>query len=101
MARPARSRCSLKARSRGSQISTWFIPVMGVDTAHAVLTVDLAAIVANWRLLRKKHVSGPTGAVVKANGYGLGAAPIATALAAAGCRDFFVATPDEALSLRP
>jgi alanine racemase len=73
---------------------------MRPDTAAAVLTVDLGAIVANWRLLQAKHASGATGAVVKANGYGLGAVPVAAALAAAGCRHFFVATPDEALSLR-
>ncbi len=73
----------------------------GAVAAHAVLTIDLAAIVANWRLLQKKHVSGPVGAVLKADGYGLGARPIATALAGAGCRHFFVATLDEALSLRP
>jgi alanine racemase len=73
---------------------------MGPDTAHAVLTVDLGAIVANWKLLQAKHSSGATGAVVKANGYGLGAVPVAAALAAAGCRHFFVATPDEALNLR-
>jgi alanine racemase len=73
---------------------------MGPETAHAVLTVDLGAIVANWELLQAKRSSAATGAVVKANGYGLGAAPVAAALAAAGCRHFFVATPDEALSLR-
>jgi alanine racemase len=67
------------------------------DTAHAVLRVDLAAIVANWRLLQARHRAG---AVVKADAYGLGAIPVATALAAAGCDDFFVATPDEALALR-
>jgi alanine racemase len=70
---------------------------MAADTAHAVLTVDLGAVVANWRLLQAKQ---PSGAVVKADGYGLGASPVAAALAAAGCRDFFVATPDEALELR-
>ena len=73
---------------------------MATDTAHAVLTVDLAAIVANWNLLQAKHPSAATGAVVKANAYGLGATPVAAALAAAGCRHFFVATPDEALALR-
>jgi alanine racemase len=73
---------------------------MRPDTAHAVLTLDLGAIVANWRLLQAKQPSAATGAVVKANGYGLGAVPVAAALAAAGCRNFFVATPDEALSLR-
>jgi alanine racemase len=39
-------------------------------------------------------------AVVKADGYGLGAAQVATALAAAGCRLFFVATLEEGIALR-
>jgi alanine racemase len=73
---------------------------MGPDTAYAVLTVDLGAVVANWRVLQAKHPSGAVGAVVKADGYGLGARPVAAALAHAGCRDFFVATLDEALALR-
>ena len=68
---------------------------MRPDTAHAVLTIDLGAIVANWRLLQAKHHSG---AVVKADGYGLGARPVAVALAEAGCRDFFVATPNGKVS---
>ena len=70
---------------------------MASVTAHAVLTIDLGAIVANWRYL---HARQNCGAVVKADAYGLGAVPIARALRAAGCRDFFVATPDEALALR-
>jgi alanine racemase len=67
---------------------------------HTILTIDLGAIVANWRLLQTKHPSGATGAVIKGDGYGLGAQEVAAALVEAGCRDFFVATPDEALSLR-
>ena len=39
--------------------------------------------------------------MVKANAYGLGAAPVAGALAAAGARRFFVAHLDEGLQLRP
>lgn len=39
-------------------------------------------------------------AVVKADGYGLGAAQVGKALAAAGCRTFFVATLEEGLALR-
>ena len=39
------------------------------------------------------------GAAVKADGYGLGAAAIVEALARAGCRDFFVASWDEAKAL--
>jgi alanine racemase len=37
--------------------------------------------------------------VVKANGYGLGMTPVAEALASAGCRWFFVALPEEAVTL--
>lgn len=65
----------------------------------ALLTIDLAAIVANWRSMRA--VCGvETAAVVKADGYGVGAVPVAHALAAAGCTRFFVATPDEGIALR-
>ncbi len=70
-------------------------------TAGAVLDIDLGAIVANWRLLCAHHPSGPVAAAVKGNGYGLGAEPVAAALHAAGCRHFFVALPDEALTVRP
>jgi alanine racemase len=68
--------------------------------AGAVLQVDLGAIVENWHLLCRKHPSGPVAAVVKADGYGLGARPIAAALARSGCRHFFVALPEEAFALR-
>ena len=39
--------------------------------------------------------------MVKADGYGLGAAIVADALYGAGCRDFFVALTGEAVVLRP
>src|SRR5438128_3781139 len=68
--------------------------------AGAILEIDLSGIVANWRLLAKKAAPAGCAAVVKANGYGLGAAPVARALAAAGCRTFFVATLDEGIALR-
>src|SRR5258706_804905 len=54
--------------------------------AGAILEIDLDGIVANWRLLAEKAARAACGAVVKANGYGLGAAPVAPALAAAGRR---------------
>ncbi len=62
----------------------------------ALLEIDLAAIVANWRALCR----GPTAAVVKADAYGLGACAVAPALHAAGCRHFFTAHPSEALAIR-
>lgn len=70
------------------------------DRAGAILEIDLGAIVANWRLLGETAAPAECAAVVKADGYGLGAAPVARALAAAGCRLFFVATLDEGIALR-
>jgi alanine racemase len=69
-------------------------------TDAAFLTIDLDAIVANWRLLQRTAGGTPAAAVVKADGYGLGAVPVGRALAAAGCRVFFVAHVEEALALR-
>ncbi|RMF96504.1 MAG: alanine racemase [Gammaproteobacteria bacterium] len=63
------------------------------------LDIDLRAIAANYRALTRL-AAGRCGAVVKADAYGLGMRRVAPALAAAGCRDFFVATLDEGLALR-
>src|SRR6266702_6628463 len=68
--------------------------------AGAILEIDLAGIAANWRLLARQVAPAQCAAVVKANGYGLGAGPVARALAASGCRMFFVATLDEGIALR-
>lgn len=68
--------------------------------AGAILEIDLGAIAENWRLLACRVASAACAAVVKANGYGLGAVPVARALAAAGCHQFFVATLDEGIALR-
>src|SRR5437763_10449317 len=68
--------------------------------AGALLEIDLGAIVSNWRLLAERAAPAQCAAVVKANAYGLGAAPVTRALAAAGCRLFFVATLDEGIALR-
>jgi alanine racemase len=69
-------------------------------TATGVLSVDLDAIVANWRKLEKTAVPAECAGVVKANAYGCGAEPVARALATAGCKTFFVATLDEAKAVR-
>lgn len=69
--------------------------------AGAILTIDLDAVVANYRLLTRMLKGRPCAAVVKADAYGLGALPVARRLQAAGCRHFFVAHLTEALSLRP
>ena len=65
-----------------------------------VLTVDLDALVANWRKLEKTAVPAECAAVVKSDAYGCGVGPVSRALAAAGCKTFFVATIDEARTLR-
>lgn len=70
-------------------------------SAGAWLTVDLGAIVANWRRLKAEVGRADCAAVVKADAYGLGAAHVAPALAAAGCTQFFVAHLDEAMALKP
>jgi alanine racemase len=69
-------------------------------TASAILTVDLAAIVANYDLLRREVGGAGCAAVVKADAYGLGADRVAPALARAGCRRFFVAQVEEGVALR-
>jgi alanine racemase len=68
--------------------------------ASGILTVDLDALVANWRKLEKTAVPAECSAVIKANAYGCGLAPVARALAKAGCKTFFVATLDEAAVAR-
>ena len=68
--------------------------------AGGVLRIDLDAIAANYRNLRARLAGATCGAVVKADGYGLGAAKVAKALAGAGCRDFFVALIDEGVEIR-
>src|ERR1700693_1722551 len=69
-------------------------------TASGVLTIDLDAIVANWRKLEKTAVPAECAGVIKADAYGCGAEPVARALASAGCKIFFVATLDEARVVR-
>lgn len=61
--------------------------------------IDRAALVNNWRWLAKMSGAAACGAAVKADGYGLGARGVVDALAASGCRDFFVATWGEAHAL--
>ncbi|CAN2532176.1 Alanine+racemase [Methylocapsa aurea] len=68
--------------------------------AGAALTIDLSALVANWRQLAARASASECAAVVKADAYGLGAEPAVRALAAAGCRSFFVATAGEGERIR-
>ena len=70
------------------------------EHAGAILTVDLGAIAANWRLLRDRLHGAECGAVIKADAYGLGVRPVAEALWRAGCRTYFVALAAEGVELR-
>jgi alanine racemase len=65
-----------------------------------LLTTDLSAVAANWRQMSQRMGTAEAAGVVKANAYGLGAQTVGRTLAAAGCRTFFVATPDEGVALR-
>ncbi len=69
--------------------------------ASAILKVDLTAIQQNWQSLdRLSSPDTETAAVVKADGYGLGAAEIARCLYRVGTRSFFVAQAKEGAVLR-
>lgn len=67
--------------------------------AQATLTIDLSALRSNWRALNEM-TEAETGAVVKANAYGLGAADVAQALMKEGANTFFVALAEEGAALR-
>ena len=73
-----------------------FAKEVGMDLAR--LIVDLRALRANYR--RIADAAPNAGAVVKADGYGLGAVRVLQALRREGCADFFVATLDEGIELR-
>jgi alanine racemase len=74
----------------------------GSDPAAAggLLTLDLAAIEANWRLLSSRTVPIECAAVVKADAYGCGLEAVTTRLAKAGCKTFFVADLAEGRRVR-
>lgn len=63
------------------------------------LTIDLAAMAANWSALDQLS-SAETGAVVKADAYGCGVGRAARRLAQTGARKFFVAVAEEGAELR-
>jgi len=75
-------------------------PDSAENEAGGILTIDLDAIVDNWRELRKRAAPAHCAAVVKADGYGCGLEPVTAALAKAGCETFFVAHLAEGRRLR-
>ena len=68
--------------------------------AGGVLTIDLAAIEANWKALRQQSIPAECAAVVKADGYGCGLEPVTALLYHAGCTTFFVADIAEGKRVR-
>jgi len=88
------------SRPAGNPLSPEGDQTASLMTATGILTVDLDAIIANWRKLEKSAIPAECAGVVKANAYGCGVEPVARALAAAGCKTFFVATLDEARAAR-
>lgn len=68
--------------------------------AGAILTIDLASLAANWRVLQTICGDAECGAVVKADAYGLGLAPVVAALYEAGCKTFFVGHVFEGRTVR-
>ena len=70
------------------------------DLAGGRLTIDLNALVSNWRHLAACAGEAECAAVIKANAYGCGIEPVVKALWGVGCRTFFVAVPEEALRMK-
>jgi alanine racemase len=95
------SRCeAAHATAKETKTQELFTSTDIPPSATGVLAVDLGALRRNYRMLREKAGAAECAAVVKGDGYGLGAGPVAAALAAEGCRTFFVATFSEAERLR-
>jgi len=84
-------------RSAAKTVTGW--PVSEA-AAGAILTIDLGAIRENYRRLKARLGGVACAGVVKANGYGLGAAQVAAALTREGCDIFFVALLAEGIALR-
>ena len=76
------------------------LPAPAAAETGGTLTIDLAAIEANWRALAHQLLTVECAAVVKANAYGLGLQEVTSTLARAGCKTFFVADLAEARSVR-
>ena len=72
----------------------------GNGLAGGILTVDHAALAANWRLLAERTGRAECSAVVKGDAYGTGLAEAVTTFATAGCKTFFVALPAEGIAAR-
>ncbi|NML93487.1 alanine racemase [Novosphingobium olei] len=72
---------------------------LSLPPASLRLRLDAGALADNWRTLDQMSGAARAGAAVKADAYGLGASRVVPVLAAAGCRDWFVAHWSEVPSL--
>jgi alanine racemase len=70
------------------------------EPAAARLTVDLGALAHNFHVLAREADGAELAPVVKSDGYGLGAGPVARRLWIEGARCFFVARLGEGEALR-
>jgi alanine racemase len=70
------------------------------DEACGIVTIDLAAIAANYRALARRVLPAECAAVVKADGYGCGLEQVTAMLVTAGCKTFFVAQLAETRRVR-
>ena len=68
--------------------------------SSAILEINTKNFLYNYKSLAKISNKSLTGAIIKANAYGLGDLEIFKILYSNGCRHFFVATIDEALKIR-
>src|SRR5262249_29846268 len=68
--------------------------------AGGVLTIDLAAIAANYKFLSGLVVPSECAAVIKGDAYGCGIDQVTSTLVRAGCQIFFVAHLHEARRVR-
>jgi len=78
------------------------MPTASADSAEAggILTIDLGALAANWKILASTTVPVECAAVVKGDGYGCGLEPVTRTLSRAGCSTFFVADVAEGRRVR-
>lgn len=70
------------------------------EPAAARLAIDLDGLAHNYAVLKAEAAGAEVAPVVKADGYGLGAVPLARRLWAEGARRFFVARTEEGEALR-
>ena len=71
-----------------------------LELAPGCLTIYLDALAGNWLRLARRAAPGRSGAVVKADAYGIGLDKAGPALWSAGARVFFVAQFGEGLAAR-